>query len=70
MTHTIFSTLSLATVGLFAARASELFRDTLIRLRPCDSEQSRGRVWSYNAEAARQQSAWLPVRRQGALLKN
>jgi len=65
MTHGILSTLSIAALGLFAARAADLFRIPSLRRKECDESAGRGGVWSYNADAPQQESAWLRVQRHG-----
>jgi len=65
MTHGILSTLAIATLGLVAARASDLFRLPLFRRTPCDDTHSKGAAWSYDADAAQQTGGWLKVQRNG-----
>jgi hypothetical protein len=65
MTHSIISTLSVAALALFAARAGDSFRIPLFRGKPCDNTPSKGAAWKYEADAAQQERAWLRVHRQG-----
>jgi hypothetical protein len=65
MTHSIISTLSVAAVALFAARAGDAFRTALFTRKPCDDTHSKGAAWSYKADAAQQEGAWLRVHRHG-----
>lgn len=65
MTHGIVSTLSIAALALFAARTGDLFRIPLFSRKPCDDAHSKGAAWSYKADAAQQESAWLRVQRHG-----
>ena len=65
MTHGILFTLSIAALGLFAARTGDLFRIPLFRRKPCDDTDSKGAAWSYKADAAQQEGAWLRVQRHG-----
>jgi hypothetical protein len=65
MTHGIVSTLSIAAVALFAARAGDLFRFPLFNRKPCDDSESKAPAWRYKADAAQQEGAWLRVHRHG-----
>jgi hypothetical protein len=66
MTQGIGSTLSIAALALFAARASDLFRRIpLFSRKPCDDIPSKGAAWKYKADAAQQERAWLRVHRHG-----
>ncbi len=65
MTHAIFSTLSIAAVAVFAARAGDLLRIPPFNRKPCDDTDSKGTAWRYKADAAQQESAWLRVHRHG-----
>jgi len=65
MAHGIFSTLSIAALGLFAARAGDLLRLPFIRRNSCDNEQSISSVWSFNGDAAQSEKTWLNVQRHG-----
>ncbi len=64
MTHGIISTLSVAALAIFAARAGDSFRiPRFSRRNPCDDSHSKGAAWKYNADAAQQEGAWLRVQR-------
>jgi hypothetical protein len=65
MTHSIISTLSVAALAFFAARAGDSFRIPLFRRKPCDNTDSKGAAWRYKAGAAQQEGAWLRVQRHG-----
>ena len=65
MTHSFISTLSIAAMALFAARAGDFFRGPLFSRKPCDDTRSKGAAWRYNADAAQQEGAWLRVQRHG-----
>ncbi|HXS77881.1 MAG TPA: hypothetical protein VN753_17020 [Terracidiphilus sp.] len=65
MTHSITSTLSIAALGILAARASDLLRIPFTRREPCDDIHAKGAAWSYKADAAQRQSTWLRVQRHG-----
>lgn len=65
MTHGIVSTLSIAALALFAARAGDVFRIPLFRRKPCDGPPSKGAAWKYKSDAAQQERAWLRVQRHG-----
>jgi hypothetical protein len=65
MTQGIISTLSVAALALFAARAADLFRVSRFSRKPCDDTHSTGAAWRYKADAAQQESAWLRVHRHG-----
>jgi len=63
MLHLIFSALSAAALGLFAAKVGDV--TALIRRRDCDETQTKGSVWSFNGDAAQPERTWLKVRRHG-----
>lgn len=63
MTHIIVSTLSIAALALFAARAGDL--TSLFSRKPCDDTHSKGGAWEYKSDAAHQEGAWLRVHRHG-----
>jgi hypothetical protein len=65
MVHGILSTLSVAALGLFAARATEIFRIPLTRRPGCDDPQSKGSAWSYKSDAVQPERTWLRVTRHG-----
>ena len=65
MVHGILSTLSVAALGLFAARATEIFRLPLSHRSSCDDAQSKGSAWSYKSDAVQPERAWLRVTRHG-----
>jgi len=65
MIHGIVSTVSIAAISLFAARAGDLFRIPLFSRKPCDDTHSKGAAWRYKADAAQQEGAWLRVHRHG-----
>jgi hypothetical protein len=65
MTHGIVSTLSIAALGLFAARTGDFFRIPWFSRKPCEDTQSKGSAWRYKADAAQQERAWLRVHRHG-----
>ena len=65
MAHGIISTLSVAALGLLAARASDLFRIPLSRRNSCDEKSNGGGAWTFDGEAAQQKGAWLKVGREG-----
>ena len=65
MVHGIISTLAVAVFGLVAPRLGDLLQFPLTRKNNCEESNMRGGVWSYNAEAAQQEGAWLRVQRHG-----
>jgi hypothetical protein len=65
MAHGIISTLAVAIFGLVVARLGDLSKLSLARKKNCEESNERGGVWSYNAQAAQQQGAWLRVQRPG-----
>ena len=65
MIHGIFSAIPVAALGLFAARAADLFRTPLIRRPGCDDAQQSTSVWSYKSDAVQPERSWVPVTRQG-----
>jgi hypothetical protein len=65
MVHGILSTLSVAALGMFAAKAADIFRSPLLRRPSCDDTQSRGSAWSYRSNAVQPERAWLRVTRHG-----
>jgi len=65
MTDGIISSLSVAALAFFAAKAVDSFRIPLFSRKPCDGTPSKGAAWKYKADAAQQQSAWLRVQRHG-----
>jgi hypothetical protein len=65
MTHSIISTLSVAALALFAARAGDSFRIPLFSRKPCDDTDSKGAAWEFRPEAPQQKAAWLKVQGHG-----
>jgi hypothetical protein len=61
----IFSALSAAALGLFAAKGGDVFRSPLFTRRDCDETQTKGSVWSFNGDAAQSERTWLKVQRHG-----
>jgi len=59
MTHGIMSTISVAALGLFAARAADFFRIPASRRKECDKAPRRGGAWRFSAEATQQQRSWV-----------
>jgi hypothetical protein len=65
MTQGILSTLTIAALGLIAAKAGDLLRIPLFRGTPCEDTHSKGAAWSYDANTAQQKGGWLRVQRNG-----
>lgn len=63
MTHGIISTLSVAVLGLLAARAGDLLRLPFLRRAACNDTQSISSVWRFDGDAAQSDKTWLNVQR-------